>query len=287
MQIILKNDFGEFVIGCSGKAKLINIDGLGIPQKETQTVSYAGQAGQTTLTVRDMPRAITLTVDFKGRLDDILKLYRMIYNKVDITILSGPIRRKTTGLCINPSDVEGIIYHKMYKAVLQFVCDDPYFHDVHETRFDINRRENQFPNLVEDDTYYISLPAVATTRTNGTGITNNGAVKVYPIIEIYNNTSDTVTSETTGLIIRNTTIGAWIEIERDMKPGEQITIDLPHRKIISSIDGNITNYISDNTVLSEFYLEVGNNDINVENKNSRQETATIVRFNNNYESAVI
>ena len=42
-----------------------------------------------------------------------------------------------------------------------------------------------------------------------------------------------------------------------------------------------------NTVLSEFYLEVGNNDINVENKNSLQETVTIVRFNNNYESAVI
>lgn len=287
MQVILKNDYGELIIGCNGKAKLINIDGLSIPQKETQTVSYSGQAGQTTLSVRDMPRAITLTVDFKGRQDDILRLYRMIYNKVDITILSGDVRRKTSGLCVNPSDVENIIYHRMYKAVLQFVCDDPYFHDISETRFDINRRKDMFPNLLENGTYYVSLPAVATVRTNATGITNNGAVKVYPIIEIYNNTADEVSSTTTGLTIQNTTTGAVIEIERDMKPSEQITIDLPHRKIISSIDGNITNYISDNTVLSEFYLEVDNNDINVENKNSLQETVTIVRFNNNYESAVI
>ena len=44
MQVILKNDYGELIIGCNGKAKLINIDGLGIPQKETQTVSYSGQA---------------------------------------------------------------------------------------------------------------------------------------------------------------------------------------------------------------------------------------------------
>lgn len=287
MQVILKNDYGELIIGCSGKAKLINIDGLGLPQKETQTVSYAGQPGQTTLTIRDMPRTITLTIDFKGRQDDILKLYRMIYNEVDITILSGDIRRKTTGLCINPADVEGIIYHRMYKAVLQFVCDDPYFHDIFETKFDISGRKNMFPNLVEDDTYYINLPAVATVRASESSIVNNGAVKVYPIIEIYNNTSDTVISETTGLIIQNITIGAQIEIERDMKPSEQITIDLPHRKIISNIDGNITNYISDDTVLSNFYLNTGKNVISVENQNTMQNTVTIVRFNNNYEAAVI
>ena len=287
MQIILKNDYGKFVIGENGDAKLLNIDGLGIPQKETQTVTYSGQAGQTTLSSRDMPRAITITADFNASPDAILKLYRIIYNSVDIIILSGNIRRKTTGVCLDPSDVESIIYHKMYKAVLQFICDDPYFHDITETRFDINRRADKLPNLYENGSYYISLPAVATERTNAAGIHNSGAVNVYPVIEIYNNTSAAVSSATTGLVISNSAIAMTITINRDMKPSEKITIDLPSRKIISSIDGSIINYISDDTVLSSFYLAPGNNYITVQNKNSKQDTATIVRFNNNYEAAVI
>lgn len=287
MQIILENNYGRFIIGKNGDAKLLNISGLGIPQKEIQTVTYSGQAGQTTLSMRDMPRAITITMDFYGSQDEILKLYRMIYHNVDIIILSGNIRRKITGLCINQSDIESIIYHKMCKAAFQFVCDDPYFHDITETKVVLNRRTDKLPNLYENSKYYVNLPTIATERTNAAGVINNGAANVYPIIEIYNNTPDVVSDTETGLIISSNVIESKITIDRDMKPSEKITIDLPNRKIISNVDGNIINDISDDTKLSDFFLIPGNNYITVKNKNSQQDTMTIIRFNNNYEAAVI
>lgn len=287
MKVSLKNDFGEFVIGENGIAKLIGIDGIGLPQKEVQTVTYAGQAGQTTLSMRDMPRTITITVDFYGDSDTVLRLYKMIYYKVDITIISGGIRRKISGICTNPQDVESIVYQRMYKTALQFVCDDPYFHDLFETKFGLSQRMDKFPNLFENGKYYITLPAVATERKNTTAVLNKSAVLVYPLIEIYNNTADSVTDTASGIIITNETTGAKITIDRDMKPNEKISVDLPNRNIKSSIDGDITMYISDDTVLSNFFLEVGNNEIKVENKNTKQETVSVIKFNNCYEAAVV
>ena len=287
MKVSLKNDFGEFVIGENGIAKLISIDGIGLPQKEVQTVTYAGQAGQKTLSMRDMPRTITITVDFYGDSDTVLRLYKMIYYKVDITIISGGIRRKISGICTNPQDAESIVYQKMYKTALQFVCDDPYFHDLSETKFDLSQRTDKFPNLFENGKYYITLPAVATERRNTTAVLNKSAVLVYPIIEIYNNTADSVTDTASGIIITNETTGAKITIDRDMKPNEKISADLPNRSIKSNIDGDITMHISDDTVLSNFFLEVGNNEIKVENKNTKQETVSVIRFNNCYEAAVV
>ena len=224
MQIILKNDYGSIVIGCNGGAKLIDISGLGMVEKETQTVTYAGQPGQTTISLRDMPRTITMSIDFKGNQDEVLKLYRIVYHKVDIFILSGQQRRAISGICINQYDVEQIIYHKMYSAVLQFVCDDPYFHDVTETKFDLNKRTDQFPNSKENGEYYISLPAAATIRTNNLGVMNKGVIKVYPVIEIYNNTASEVSSNTIGIVATNHTIGKAITINRDMKPSENCTL---------------------------------------------------------------
>lgn len=287
MKVSLKNDFGEFVIGENGIAKLISIDGIGLPQKEVQTVTYAGQAGQKTLSMRDMPRTITITVDFYGDSDTVLRLYKMIYYKVDITIISGGIRRKISGICTNPQDAESIVYQKMYKTALQFVCDDPYFHDLSETKFDLSQRTDKFPNLFENGKYYITLPAVATERKNTTVVLNKSAVLVYPIIEIYNNTADPITDTASGIIITNETTGAKITIDRNMKPNEKISADLPNRSIKSNIDGDITMHISDDTVLSNFFLEVGNNEIKVENKNTKQETVSVIRFNNCYEAAVV
>ena len=286
MQIILKNKYGEFIIGRGGHGKIIEIDGLGLPKKETQTVTYAGQAGQTTISLRDMPRTISMSIDFKGNQDNVLRLYKMLYFEVDIIIISGDVRRKCKGVCTNPQDVESIIYHRMYKAAIQFVCDDPYFHDLSETVFDVNRRTDKFPNVLENGSWYVSLPAVATERVNNAGITNKGAIKIYPIIEIYNNSIYTSGSPV-GLVVTNHSTGKSITIDRNMKANEKITIDLPHRKIISDIDGSIISFISDDTVLSEFYLDVGTNDIEIINKNTNQDTASIIRYNNNYEAAVI
>lgn len=287
MRIEIKNEYGKIVIGERGGAKLVDIAGLGAVEKEAQTVTYAGQPGQTTLSLRDMPRTITMSIDFCGDRDAVLKLYRILYGTVRLVIFSGENRRAINGNCINQYDVEQIIYRQMYKVTVQFVCDDPYFHDVSEVRFDLNRREDKLPNLQENGEWYVTLPTAATVRTNGSGVINKGIAAVYPIIEITNNTAEAAEGEQSGLIITNGTIGATIGIERDMKPSELITIDLPRRRIISSVDGSITKHISDDTVLSEFYLAPGGNDITVINKNEKQVISTVISFNNNYEAAVI
>lgn len=287
MQIILKNEYGEMKIGRNGEAKLLKINGLGLPEKETQTINFSGQPGQTTVAVRDRPRTITMSIDFYGNADAALRLYRILYHEVEITILSGTIRRKIKGRCISQTDIESIIFHNMYKTTVQFICDDPYFHDVFDTEISINVREDKFPNLLENGAWYINLPAVSTQRTNIAGVLNRGGVNVYPVIKIYNNTLDSTTGTSSGVEIKNNTTGAIIEIVRDMKPGENITVDLPNRTIFSSIDGSIINYISDNTVLSSFYLIPGNNNVEINNKNTLQETTSVIVYNNNYEAAII
>ncbi len=77
-----------------------------------------------------------------------------------------------------------------------------------------------------------------------------------------------------GLVIRitveNHTTGKKIVLNHDFQPGEVITIDIPKRSVTSSISGNILNSISNDTVLGDFYFEVGNNRISAKSLNASE-----------------
>ena len=290
MKLLMQNKFGKFEMG-GGKhsvAHIINIVGLGLPTKETETITFSGEPGHLTKNVRDMSRTITISFDFYGGQREIERLYKMLYYPVELLFVFGDRSRKITGRCTNPEDVEKIIYQRLYKGVIQFVCDNPYFNDFHNTKIAVFNRTDQFPNISEDGKWYVQLPAVATVRTITANILNSGEIEVYPIIHIYNTASQiALLSDFSGIVITNETTGAKIELDYSPADGEEITINLALRKITSNIAGNIINYISDDTVLSDFVLKLGDNKITCENLTGSGNLSAIVEYTNNYAMAVV
>ena len=289
MRVLIKNEHGTFEMGGGNHtaARIKNIVGLGLPTKETETITFSGEPGQLTKNIRDMSRTITISFDFYGGQKEIEKLYKILYYPVELFFTFGDRKRKIACRCINPEDVEKIIYQRFYKSVIQFVCDNPYFNDFHYTRIAIFNIEDQFPNVSENDKWYVQLPAVATVRTMTSNIFNSGEIKVYPIIHIYNSANQiALMSDFCGIVITNESTGAKITLEYTFADGEEITMDLASRKITSNIAGNIINYISDDTDLSTFFLQLGNNKVTCENLSGSGDLSVIIEYTNNYAMAV-
>ena len=289
MRIVIKNEYGSLEIGGGNhpSARLLDAAGLGLPNKEIEVIAFAGQAGQTINSIKDSTRTITISFDFYGGQSQIEKIYKLLYKEVGIYITVGDKKRKITGICVNPEEVQKIIYGAWYKLVLQFVCAEPYFSDFYNTKISLSQRTDLFPNVCENGEWFIELPAVATERISKAHIYNRGDVKLYPKIIINNNSLSDIESETYGVLIQNETTGAKIILNYDSQPNEIVTIDLPHRKIISNINGNITNMISDDTVLADFYLIEGGNILSTINLNSYEDISVLIEYNNNYAMAVI
>lgn len=289
MKIVLKNECGEFEIGggSNPKARLLETAGLGLPGKEIQSVTFEEQSGRTTTGSRDVERTITLSIDFFGDVFEMERLYRILHKPVELQFFVGMKRRRISGRCVSSTDIETIIYHRWNKAVLQFVCDDPYFHDFVPIEAAISANEDRFPNVNTDGEWYIQLPAVATVRHSVATITNRGDTILYPVIHLQNNKTVNTLADEYGITLTNATTGKVITLNYDITAGEEVTIDLSKRKIYSSTNGNITNCISDDTVLSDFYLDIGDNVISVDSANISDNIFAVAEYSNNYVAVVI
>lgn len=304
MQIELVNECGSFVIGGSNPtAQLLETAGLGPPAKELTKVVFLGQPGFTQTGSRDLERTITISFDFFGNQHDVEALYKIIFRPVDIYITSGNIKRKINGLCTNATDIEYIIYHEWNKAVFQFLCASPYFNDFEYTQVIMNR-ENQLPNFyLESDSesgYYVvmndeSNPPIATRRLDDLTVTNRGDTNVYPKLYLTNvqKSDGAITSEAKGISIINNTIGKAVSFMSGFSLGvdNTIMVDLEQRKIFLQnglSTENITLKMSDDTVLGDFVLIPGSNNLSFNSSNpSDSNLSLMLEFNNNYCSAVI
>ena len=79
---------------------------------------------------------------------------------------------------------------------------------------------------------------------------------------------------------------AKIDLNIATSDGELITVDLPHRKVISSVSGVITNTISDDTVMSDFFLDAGYNKITAVNRNTAERITAWLEYSPAYITAV-
>lgn len=164
MRIVIKNEYGSFVC-CGardrGTARIQAIEGLGTPEKEISSVTFAGTAGFSLQSTRDTERTITLTADFFAEPREVQKLYRIIYRPVELYIYAGSVRRRISGIIARATETDKIIYHRWQAITLQIICSDPYFHDFDSTLLPIATYEDMLPNVYET-AWYVSLPAVAT-----------------------------------------------------------------------------------------------------------------------------
>lgn len=287
MRIVIKNEYGSFVC-CGardkGTARIQAIEGLGTPEKEISSVTFAGTAGFSFQSTRDTERTITLTADFFAEPREVQKLYRIIYRPVELYIYAGSVRRRISGIIARATEADKIIYHRWQAITLQIICSDPYFHDFDSTLLPIATYEDKLPNVYEA-AWYVSLPAVATASYTRRTIQNLGDTVLYPVI--YVSDISGLSAEGSYIAVTNKTTGAAVRIERTFSAGDTVTIDIPHRKITSAADGSITTAISDDTVLGDFYLECGENDIEVTSGNPSNVPHAEIRYNNNYAAVVI
>ena len=248
----------RFVIDSYGKARLIDISGIGVPPKDVTTMVFAGQSGQSITSLRDTERTITMSFDFWASPREIKELLNLIYGYTSLVFHTVLGVFCITGQCRNSTDFERIIYHRWNKIVLQFVCDNPYFEDINKTVYPIASHIDKFPNLFEDGVAKISLPAVATEGFAKASVINRGAVRVYPTIRVTNTSSVTAKSIT----VANHTTGAQIVINCNISPNATVVFDLENRRVLCR-DADITHCIADGTSLGAMYLEVGDNELEV------------------------
>lgn len=283
MRIVLKGENGNFEIGggAHANARLLDIQGIGLPPKEVTAATFAGQNGQSVTSVRDSVRTITVSFDFYVNPRMMQKLYGILYAPVEMCFYTSGGRYTITAQCRDSVDVERIIYGAWNKVAVQFVCDDPYFHDMQETKIAVASYVNYFPNAYEDGKWLVSLPAVATERLTRVTVKNKGVTKIYPQISAKKTNAAVGTSSEYGLKLINHTTGKTIEIDYRLTATSNILFNVAKRKITDG-DVNITSYISDDTVLSDFYLIPGANDIEVIALDNADLITADLTFNNNY-----
>lgn len=279
MQLTYKSKGGTVTMG-GGSHPLINLtqmSGFGLPPKEYETVPLATENGITTTGSKDLPRTITLTGDLLGGQKEIMQALKTFYYEGDLFCEFGIIRRKIGCKCINLEDIERNYNCGINTFTVQFQCDYPYFNDWYDTRQSLAG----YRNLVTDT---FELPCVFTQMLQEGTIINNGDKVIYPTVII--SASSEPSQESAVLSIINHTTGATVNINHVMRLGETVTIDLATRQVTSSIDGRITTHISDDTVLSDFFLDVGENHLSFNTSDTNQPLTAELVFNRIYIMAV-
>lgn len=283
---------GTVVIGGGSHplANAISIDGLGIPEQQYNTVDFTDVAGQSTTNRKDIARIITITGDLIGGQTEIEQFYKAIYYEGELYLTFDEQCRKIRCKVSSAGDMSRNADCDINGFSVQFVADYPYFTDFEDTETYIIHKENKFPNVYENGEWFVQLPAIATETTIETNLHLNGDIDVYPIIKIYNEGSSDIAPERQGLYIelgdKEQNKVASIEILVNTENNELITVDLPKRQIVSNIKGDITHYITDDTILSDFKLKCGDNYIWAVNYNTNEKISAWLEYSPEYLTAV-
>lgn len=263
MKLILENEKGKVVMGGGVKYgfNIISIEGLGFPGKNYTTVECVGKSGQETVNIHTMSRVITISGDVFVKDNNILKkTIDVLAQDVWLTIYNGKKKRK-----IYTKIKEFEIYNKNggYSCfVLQVEADSPYFKDLASTEIMIYEREKLVKGAV-------NLPCIFTRRIVGKNVENKGVEHTYPLISIYDRGSNGKVYDEKNITFVNRKTGASVMFEYETVAGEVVTIDFENRKAYSNINGDIMSHLALENYLSSFYLEKGDNFIDVVNNTGR------------------
>ncbi len=261
---------------------IITITGLGLPKKNYKTIEFASENGVTQTSEKDMARTITITAEVTGGMRDCRHISKVLHERGNLYITSGNLRRRIECKCVQPPEFKRLsVGVDIYTFTLQLQADYPYYTDYYDIHHPIFKLQNAVTNE-------FTLPCVFTKRLSRSEVFNSGDKRVYSNIFIKNlGTASMFQSETSIRIINHTT-GAEIVINHNMLTNESININFADRKIESSIEGNITHKLDDNSILSDFYLDVGKNDIEFINGNEdNQNLSAIMTYSPEYFSVEV
>lgn len=249
MRIEFENELGRIEFGRDKTFKITESDGLGFLARTRSMTGLAGSDGQYCLGEYTGARTITFGGDFCENGNFHEKRIIKILNKYG-TLKIG--RKKIGVLCSDFTISKKGGGYKSY--VLQFTADYPYFSDINAENVIVYNVTRLIGSPFE-------LPCVFSRRSNEQNVSNSGDVKCEPILKI------TAITENNGgnITIENVTVGKRIILNYTMQCGECVTVDTEKRTIVSDINGSILYALSNDSFLSDFYLDVGKNIIKVTN----------------------
>jgi len=286
MIFLFKNDLGELALHAgpypSTGIFIKSMQGLGFVATEDAVVSYVNQPGQVVVSQKDPARVITLSCDIVGRDNSaelLRRMIRILRKEGRLTVCDGVVRRAIRCRCTHVEEPERKSRH-IFSTVLQFTCDCPYFTDAKERQVTLFERRD----LVQGS---FTLPCVFTERVHRCIVYNQGDFRAEPVFRLYNTkTAETVESAADILFVNHTT-GQKIVLTHLMTEGEVVTVDIPNRKVESSVCGNLISFLSQDSYLSDFWLEQGVNDLEIINHNTETNTSVLLCYDNQYIEAVM
>ncbi len=291
--IIYKNDLGEILFsGSQSEFSIREIIGLGTPEKIYQTREYLDFDGQKTISSKLSPRTITISFDISGEDTSLntAKLYRVLSKEGTLyTYFDTSCRR----IAVNQVFVDSFVPHssRSRSFVAQFVCDNPYFSDtqtIYKPCYEITK------NLkydAQNDTWNLDTPTIWGAKNNNVLLLNTGDIRAYPTFTI---SSKGGSNNANGIELLRVKPDAPDEVLQrfalyySLSDKEVLTIsfdprsDLDRRYIKSSLGVNLLPFRDENSSLSDFYLEPGENRIIINNLSSGNVLSAYLTYENQY-----
>lgn len=310
LSIIYQNKNGRLDFnGGSGQQpwRILEIDGLGLTGKSFNTASYPASLGQKTLSETIEARTISIQCDVNSISSaygsdhsnqwEISKALKILNEPGTLFIHDGYRKRKIEARCVEAA--QGERYGGYTVFAMQFVCDYPYFEDQKKKTIPIFSRGDLLGSgtrwYLKDgalksevtETGEFQLPCLFSRRISEANILNVGDVDTEPIIRITIQGEDYTGEEKGTLVIHNRSTKQDIELNlQEMGNVTEIIVDIPNRTIISQDKQNLLHYLAPTSFLSDFWLQKGQNFIQVENYLSNSCTVECA-FSNKYVEAVI
>ena len=292
--IIFKNDLGELTFSGDNSSDFAirNISGLGTPEKIYETRRFLDFDGQITTSSRFDARTITMSVDItKGDASALsARLYRILSKGGTLyTYFKNGSRR----IEVNQVSVDSFTSHgSLFRSfVIMFVCDNPYFFDalpITKPCYEIQKNICFNP---ETNSWNLDTLTIWGSNSNDVILNNSGDTAIYPIFTIH---SMGASNDDAGIeLLRVDPYNPDNVIQRfkllyPLSDGEVITLcfnqrsDENRRYIKSSLNTNLLNFRSEDSSLSGFYLEPGENRVILNNLSYGNKLSASLYYDNQY-----
>jgi len=274
IRIVFYNDFGEMLFD-KDKWHLTEAEGLAVPTKMISTARYINQPGQRTVYSSENPRTITLSGDINLKKNG----SGMFSDACDVLSKDGILRVETEHFTrqINARCIEFVpgARNGPYRSfVVQFLCDIPFFEDTDFTDTVIYERVS----LLSKDTV---LPAVFSTRIAKGDVFYPGTAFAEPIIYL------SIPEGIGTISITNSTTEGKVAVEYDGSKFSKLIIDVENRTITDENGVSRIDTLSDESFFDGFYLQSGDNRIEVINSDVSVDVEARMKYKIRYQEAVI
>ena len=291
--IVYKNDLGELTFsGGLSDFSIREIVGLGTPDKKYQTREYLDFDGQRTLSSHFVPRTISMSFDISGEDTSSLtaKLYKVLSKEGTLyTYFNTSCRR----IAVNQVKIDSFSQNssRSRSFVAQFICDNPYFFDTHSVSMPCYETVKNIRYNTASGKWNLGTPTIWGAKNNNLLLVNTGDIKAYPTFKIHSFGSSDNNNGIELLRVNPNSSGEIIQrfcLNYALTDGETLTIsfdprsDLGRRYLKSSLGVNLLSFRSENSSLSDFYLEPGENRIILNNLSTGNILSASLTYENQY-----